>query len=80
MLNHVISQDLTSSDLIGLGSGYSRTNADGAGGENLSIYFDTTNGVRFNGVSSVVTGGADVDASNGTVHIVDAVIGLPDVC
>ncbi|WP_460219747.1 fasciclin domain-containing protein [Psychroserpens sp. MEBiC05023] len=79
LLNHVISVDLTSSDLTGLGSGYTRTNATGAGGENLSIYFDTSNGVRFNNISSVVSGGADIDASNGTVHIVDAVIGLPNI-
>ncbi len=77
LLNHVISADLTSTDLVGLGSGYTRTNATGAGGNTMSIYFNTSNGVRFNDVSSVST--ADVDASNGTVHIVDAVIGLPSI-
>lgn len=79
LLNHVISADLTSTDLAGLGSGYTSTNANGAGGQNLSIYFDTSSGVSFNNVSSVVAGGADVDASNGTVHLVDAVIGLPNI-
>ncbi|MCK8479606.1 fasciclin domain-containing protein [Psychroserpens algicola] len=79
LLNHVISADLTSTDLVALGSGYRSTNADGAGGENLSIYFNTANGVSFNGVSSVVSGGADIDATNGTIHIVDAVIGLPNI-
>ncbi len=79
LLNHVISGDLTSTALVGLGSGYTRTNADGAGAENLSIFYDTSSGVRFNNVSSVVTGGADISASNGTVHIVDAVIGLPNL-
>jgi uncharacterized surface protein with fasciclin (FAS1) repeats len=77
LLNHVISADLTSTDLIGLGSGYTRTNATGAGDNTMSIYFNTSDGVRFNNVSSVST--ADVDASNGTVHIVDAVIGLPTI-
>jgi uncharacterized surface protein with fasciclin (FAS1) repeats len=77
--NHVISADISSTDLVGLGSGYAKTNADGAGGQKLSLYFDTTSGVTFNGVSSVVSGGADVDASNGTIHIVDAVIGLPTI-
>ena len=33
--------------------------------------------MEFNGVSSVVT--PDISATNGTVHIVDAVIGLPTV-
>jgi transforming growth factor-beta-induced protein len=77
LLNHVISADLSSTDLTGLGAGYTRTNATGAGGNTMSIYFNTSNGVRFNNVSSVST--ADVSASNGTVHIVDAVIGLPSI-
>ncbi|MEM5564635.1 fasciclin domain-containing protein [Psychroserpens sp. AS72] len=79
LLNHVISEDLTSSDLIGLGSGYTNTNATGAGGNAISIYFNTSNGVRFNDVSSVTDGGADIDASNGTIHIIEAVIGLPSI-
>ena len=44
---------------------------------NLSIYINTDNGVTFNGHSYVVT--ADVNASNGVVHIVNDVIGLPTV-
>jgi len=79
LLNHVISADLTAADLSAASSPYASTNADGAGGENLSIYFDTSNGVRFNDVSSVIDGGADIDASNGTIHIVDAVITLPNI-
>ncbi len=43
----------------------------------MSIYINTDNGVTFNGVSSVTA--ADVVASNGIVHIVDGVIGLPTV-
>lgn len=77
LLNHVISADLTASDLTGLGSGYTSTNATGAGGFNISIYFNTDSGVRFNNVSTVST--ADIDASNGTIHIVDAVIPIPTV-
>ena len=79
LLNHVISADLNAADLSAASSPYASTNADGAGGENLSIYFDTSNGVRFNDVSSVIDGGADIDASNGTIHIVDAVITLPNI-
>ncbi len=77
LLNHVLSGTIGSGDLATLGRGYSNTSATGPGGNNLSIYFDATNGVTFNGVSSVST--ADVVASNGVVHIVDAVIGLPTV-
>ena len=43
----------------------------------MSLYINTDDGVTFNGVSSVTT--ADVVASNGVVHIVDGVIGLPSV-
>ncbi|MCE2612593.1 fasciclin domain-containing protein [Flavobacteriaceae bacterium D16] len=77
LLNHVISADLTAGDLAGLGSGYTSTNATGAGDNNVSIYFNATSGVRFNNVASVTVDGADIDASNGTIHIIDAVIPIP---
>ena len=79
LLNHVISADITSGDLAAAGAGYASTNASGAGGNNISIYFNTSNGVRFNNVSAVTDGGADIDASNGTIHIVDAVIPIPSI-
>lgn len=79
LLNHVITGSVPSSALAGQGSGYAKTNAMGAGGNYMSLYFDTSNGVRFNNVSSVIMGGADVSASNGIVHVIDAVIGLPSV-
>ena len=77
LLNHVISGTVTSTDLVGLGSGYTNTLADGAGDNKISLLFDTSNGVVFNNVSEVST--ADVTASNGIVHIVDKVIALPTV-
>ena len=77
LLNHVITGEVRSTDLVSLDSGYSTTNATNADGVNLSLYFDTSDGVVFNGVSSVTD--ADVEASNGVVHVVDAVIGLPTV-
>ncbi len=43
----------------------------------LSLYVNTDDGVTLNGISNVVI--ADIVASNGVVHVVDAVIGLPDV-
>jgi uncharacterized surface protein with fasciclin (FAS1) repeats len=43
----------------------------------MSLYINTDNGVSFNGVSNVLT--ADVTASNGVVHVVDGVIGLPSI-
>ena len=77
LLNHVISGELTSTDLEGLGSGYSNTLATGPGDANLSIYFDATDGVEFNGSIDVVT--PNVRALNGIVHVVNEVIALPTV-
>ncbi len=75
LLNHVIDGSLQSTDLS---TGYANTKAtSAASGSPMSIYIDTSNGVQFNGVSSVAT--ANVAADNGTVHVVDKVIGLPTV-
>lgn len=75
LLNHVISGTVTSTDLVNLGAGYTNTLADGLSGNKMSLYFDTSNGVQFNGLSTVDT--ADISATNGIVHIVDEVIALP---
>ena len=77
LLNHVITGTVTSTNLADAGSGYRTTNATNVDGDNLSLYFDTSSDVTFNGVSSVAT--ADIVASNGVVHVVDAVIGLPTI-
>ena len=75
LLNHVIIGEVQSSSL---NNGYASTQTiSGASGTNMSIYINTDNGVTFNGVSSVTT--ADVVASNGIVHIIDGVIGLPSI-
>ncbi|WP_055443720.1 fasciclin domain-containing protein [Lacinutrix himadriensis] len=77
LLNHVIMADVSSSDLVTMGSGYTSGSASGPDGLNISIYFDASGSVMFNNVATVTT--ADADASNGTVHIIDAVLGLPSV-
>ena len=75
LLNHVVSGSLISTDLS---TGYANTLATSAASQTpLSIYVDTSNGVRFNGVSSVSA--ADILAVNGVIHKVDAVIGLPNI-
>lgn len=43
----------------------------------LSLYINTDSGLTLNGTSNVAL--ADIVASNGVVHVVDEVIGLPDV-
>nr|WP_290855739.1 fasciclin domain-containing protein [Flaviramulus sp.] len=77
LLNHVIAgANLESSALIGT-SGYTNTLADGPNSTKLSIYYDGNAGVTFNGSGTVTT--ADVETSNGTVHIIDQVIDLPTI-
>ncbi|MBT8280454.1 MAG: fasciclin domain-containing protein [Muriicola sp.] len=75
LLNHVVEGEFFSSSLST--SYVSSLSTAGPAGANLSLYIDTASGVTINGISDVVT--ADVDASNGVVHIVDAVIGLPNI-
>ncbi len=77
LLNHVISGEVTSEDLTGLESGYTSTLATGAGDQNVSLFFDASGDVIFNGVSTVIT--PDVKALNGIVHVVNAVIDIPNI-
>jgi uncharacterized surface protein with fasciclin (FAS1) repeats len=75
LLNHVVAGKNLSTNLS---TGYVNTLATfGDTDLNLSMFINTTSGVRLNGVSSVVT--PDINATNGVVHVVDAVIGLPTV-
>src|SRR5690606_15612892 len=75
LLNHVLLGEFMST---ALNTGYVSTLATQAGsGENISLFIDLSSGVMLNGVSTVTT--ADVDASNGVIHIVDAVLGIPNL-
>ncbi len=75
LLNHVIDGSLQSTDLS---TGYANTKAvSTASNTPMSIYINTNGGVKFNGLSSVTV--ANVAADNGTVHVVNKVIGLPSV-
>ena len=75
LLNHVVSGTYLASDLT---TGYlSSSSTAGPDGANLSLYVNTENGVRINGLSRVAI--ANEEASNGVIHIVDAVIGLPNI-
>ncbi len=75
LLNHVVEGEFFSTALST--SYVSSLSTAGPGGANLSLFIDTSNSVTINGISDVVT--PDVDADNGVVHIVDAVIGLPNI-
>lgn len=76
LLNHVVSGTAKSTDLK---TGYIKTLAKSAtsGNNTMSMYVDLTSGVKLNGGAKVTT--ADVIASNGVIHVVDAVIGLPTI-
>ena len=75
LLNHVVAGKALSTDLA---TGYLSTSATEASTSNpLSAYVDLSSGVKINGVSTVEE--ADLEASNGVIHAVDAVIGLPTV-
>lgn len=81
LLNHVITGEFKASALT---TGYKKTMAKGTASSTntLSMFINTSSGVVLNGGSSnkgatVTT--ADVDASNGVVHVVDNVIALPTI-
>jgi len=76
LLNHVVSGKVNSTDLS---TGYVKTLAKSAtsGMNTMSMYVDLASSVKLNGVAKVTT--ADVMASNGVIHVVDAVINLPTV-
>ena len=78
LLNHVVAGNVQAAQLPD--AGYIKTSATVGGtstGNTLSMYVNKSSGVKLNGVATVTT--ANVIASNGVVHIVDAVIALPTV-
>ena len=76
LLNHVVTGKVKSTDLT---TGYIKTLAKGGASttNTLSMYVNTSSGVKLNGVAKVIT--ADIMATNGVIHVVDAVIGLPTI-
>ncbi len=77
LLNHVLTGNVVSTDLTNAGAGYTNTLGTGSGMNNLSLYFNTSDGVKFNGVSTVAA--ADVVGTNGIIHAIDTVIDIPTV-
>lgn len=81
LLNHVLSTKVKSSEIT---TGYVKTLAKGnaSASNTISMYLEKTTGVdinggKANGGATVTT--ADIEASNGVIHLVDAVIGLPTI-
>jgi len=76
LLNHVLPGRVEASTFTNLQKNYIQTSAEGpATGTNLVMYFDATNGLTLNGTINVTQ--ADIVASNGLIHLTDAVIDLP---
>ncbi len=81
LLNHVLSTKVKSTDIA---TGYVKTLAKGSASASntLSMYLEKGSGVainggKTNGGATVTT--ADIEASNGIIHVVDGVIGLPTI-
>lgn len=76
LLNHVLSSKVMAADVS---TGYVSTMAKGSASDtrNLSMYINTASGVKINGVSTVTQ--TDINATNGIIHKVDKVIGLPTI-
>jgi uncharacterized surface protein with fasciclin (FAS1) repeats len=73
LLNHVLSTEVKSTEIS---TGFVKTLATyGTTTSNISLYISTASGVKLNGGPMVTT--ADVEANNGVVHVIDAVIALP---
>lgn len=76
LLNHAVPSRVDAVVLSNLRKNYIQTFADGpTSNSKLSLYFDATDGVVFNGSATVTQ--ADILASNGLIHIVDQVVSLP---
>jgi transforming growth factor-beta-induced protein len=69
LLYHVLGQKVMSNEVA---TGYASTLATNSAENNLSVFISTEVGVRLNGDANVTT--ADVEASNGVIHIIDRVI------
>lgn len=81
LLNHVLNAKVKSGDIV---TGYVKTMAKGSASASntLSMYIEKSNSVDINGGKSnggATVATADMEASNGVMHIVDGVIGLPTI-
>ena len=74
LLYHVVSGKAMSGDLA---NGYINTLNEGPNSNNTTLLVNIDNGVKLNGNTSVTT--ADIEATNGVVHVVDKVLLPPTV-
>lgn len=76
LMNHVLNSEVKAA---AISTGYVSTLAMGSASSTrpISMFINTSGGVKINGVSNVIA--TDIDANNGVIHKVDAVIGLPTI-
>ena len=75
LLNHVLGSEVMAADVS---TGYTNTLATySTTSSNVDMFINAANGVNINGVANVTM--TDVDASNGVVHLIDAVIPVPQI-
>lgn len=76
LLNHVLATKVMAAQVT---TGYVSTLAKGGASAQraLSMFINTASGVKINGVANVTK--TDIMATNGVIHKVDAVIGLPTI-
>jgi uncharacterized surface protein with fasciclin (FAS1) repeats len=71
---HVLAAEVKAADLT---DSYVTALATGPNDEQVSLQIDVTGGVKFNGVATPTI--TDIETTNGTVHIIDAVMLPPSV-
>lgn len=78
LLNHVLDGILLSSADTDYYTTMATADAATDDGK-MAIFYNSDGGAEFNGQAEVVTGKADIDATNGIIHVVDEVVALPTV-
>ncbi|WP_413997027.1 fasciclin domain-containing protein [Maribacter sp. 2307ULW6-5] len=78
LLNHVVEGILLSNADTGYYSTMATADAAPDDGK-MALFYNQEDGAVFNGESEIIGGAANIEASNGYIHLVDEVVSLPTV-